>query len=109
MTTLAPPADALAAFDERVRTRRVRDLADPARLGPLLDGLLGPTLAAECVVPALRALRPHLVAALRADPRPLRDHLPPAALAALQSLAARPVRLPAPLAAALLQNPTLEE
>lgn len=99
----------LRKLDAAVRARRVRELAEPARLAPLLDRLLGPNLAAELLVPALRSLRPFLLAALRADPRPLRDHLPPAARSALQALASRPVRLPAPLASALLENPILEE
>lgn len=107
--TAAPSAAALASLEAQLRTRRVRDLADPARLAPLLDAALGPAFAAELCAPLLRALRPYVLATLRADPRPLRDYVPKEAQAALQRLAARPPRLPAPLARALVENPELEE
>src|SRR5687768_5976049 len=106
MTALAKE---LTALEDRLRARRVRDLADPARLGALLDAALGPDFAAELVVPALQALRPHAIATLRADGRPLRDYVPAPAQQTLHLLAARPLRLPAPLARALLENPALEE
>lgn len=106
MTT---PDPNLLALVERLGARRVRDLADPALLGPLLEALWGGSVAAESVAPVLQALRPFVLATLRADPRSLDDYLPPKARAALLALAQRPLKLPGPLAQALLQNPVLEE
>lgn len=94
---------------ERLQERPVRQLCEPARLGPLLDAVLGPAQAAELILAALRALRLFVTAAARSDPWPLSAYIPDEARRALATLCQRPLRLPPELARALLDNPALEE
>ncbi|MCS6911657.1 MAG: hypothetical protein RMK29_09370 [Myxococcales bacterium] len=106
MTTLSTSTQTLW---EQLRQRPLRQLCQPARLGPLLDAVLGPTQTAELLLSALRTLRPVLASAARSDPWPLSAYIPDEARQALATLCQRPLRLPPELAQALLSNPTLEE